>query len=153
MDPMVKNFPIVCVGGSAGGLDAYILLLQNLPPDMGVAIAIVNHITSMPTHLHKVLPRFAAMPVDLMAERLGGWPAGTIVTTPNWTGYARRDNRPSGLQNGYDRLLRRLWVAPLPANTHSRVSRTRHVAHDSAWMAAISLFRSSRVRLCRLFCG
>src|ERR1035437_7612335 len=66
----MKNFPIVCVGGSAGGLDAYIQLLQNLPPDMGVAIVIVNHITSMPTHLHEVLPRFTTMPVDLITESL-----------------------------------------------------------------------------------
>jgi two-component system, chemotaxis family, protein-glutamate methylesterase/glutaminase len=68
--PSVKNFPVVCVGGSAGGLDAYIRLLQNLPSDMGVAIVIVNHITSMPTHLHEVLPRFTTMPVDLITERL-----------------------------------------------------------------------------------
>lgn len=64
------NFPIVCVGGSAGGLDAYIRLLQNLPADMGVAIVIVNHITTMPTHLHEVLPRFTTMPVELITERL-----------------------------------------------------------------------------------
>ncbi len=68
--PLVRNFPIVCVGGSAGGLDAYIRLLQNLPADMGVAIVIVNHVTNMPTHLHEVLPRFTTMPVDLITERL-----------------------------------------------------------------------------------
>jgi len=68
--PTVKNFPIVCVGGSAGGLDAYIRLLQNLPADMGVAIVIVNHITMMPTQLHEVLPRFTTMPVDLITENL-----------------------------------------------------------------------------------
>ncbi len=68
--PSVKDFPVVCVGGSAGGLDAYIRLLQNLPADMGVAIVIVNHITSMPTHLHEVLPRFTTMPVDLITESL-----------------------------------------------------------------------------------
>ena len=56
--PSVKDFPVVCVGGSAGGLDAYIRLLQNLPADMGVAIVIVNHVTNMPTHLHEILPRF-----------------------------------------------------------------------------------------------
>ena len=39
-----KEFPVVCVGGSAGGLDAYIRLLRNLPSDMGVAIVIVNHL-------------------------------------------------------------------------------------------------------------
>src|SRR5664279_3826087 len=66
----VKDFPIVCVGGSAGGLDAYIRLLENLPANMGVAIVIVNHITSMPTHLHEVLPRFTSMPVDLITESL-----------------------------------------------------------------------------------
>jgi chemotaxis response regulator CheB len=68
--PSVKDFPVVCVGGSAGGLDAYIRLLKNLPADMGVAIVIVNHITSMPTHLHEVLPRFTTMPVDLITESL-----------------------------------------------------------------------------------
>ena len=68
--PSVRDFPVVCIGGSAGGLDAYIRLLKNLPADMGVAIVIVNHITSMPTHLHEVLPRFTAMPVDLITDSL-----------------------------------------------------------------------------------
>ena len=66
----MTNFPVVCVGGSAGGLDAYIRLLKNLPSDMGVAIVIVNHITIMPTQLHTVLPRFTTMPVELITERL-----------------------------------------------------------------------------------
>lgn len=69
-DVLESDFPIVCVGGSAGGLDAYIRLLQNLPADMGVAIVIVNHITIMPTQLHEVLPRFTTMPVELITERL-----------------------------------------------------------------------------------
>ena len=66
----VKNFPIVCVGGSAGGLDAYIRLLQNLPADMGVAIVIVNHITKFPTRLHEILPPYTTMPVELITEKL-----------------------------------------------------------------------------------
>lgn len=66
----MKNFPIVCVGGSAGGLDAYIRFLEKLPADTGVAIVIVNHITMMPTQLHEVLPRFTTMPVDLITENL-----------------------------------------------------------------------------------
>ena len=66
----MKNFPIVCVGGSAGGLDAYIRLLKNLPADMGVAVVIVNHITMVPTQLHEVLPRFSSMPVTLITEQL-----------------------------------------------------------------------------------
>ena len=67
---VAKNFPIVCVGGSAGGLDAYIRLLKCLPADMGVAVVIVNHITMMPTQLHEVLPHFTSMPVELITENL-----------------------------------------------------------------------------------
>ncbi len=66
----MKSFPIVCVGGSAGGLDAYIRLLQNLPADMGVAIVIVNHMRTMPTQLHEILPNYTSMPVDLITDRL-----------------------------------------------------------------------------------
>lgn len=65
-----KDFPIVCVGGSAGGLDAYIRLLQNMPSDMGVAVVIVNHLRTVPTKLHQILPRYTSMPVELITERL-----------------------------------------------------------------------------------
>ena len=58
------------MGGSAGGLDAYIRLLQHLPPDMGVAVVIVNHLRSVSTRLHQILPRYTAMPVELITERL-----------------------------------------------------------------------------------
>jgi chemotaxis response regulator CheB len=66
----VKNFPIVCVGGSAGGLDAYIRLLKHLPDDMGVAIVIVNHLRTVATHLHEILPTYTKMPVELITEKL-----------------------------------------------------------------------------------
>src|SRR5664280_2245294 len=66
----VKDFPIVCVGGSAGGLDAYIRLLKHLPNNMGVAIVIVNHLRSAATLLHEILPRYTKMPVELITERL-----------------------------------------------------------------------------------
>jgi chemotaxis response regulator CheB len=65
-----KKFPIVCVGGSAGGLDAYTRLLKHLPADMGVAIVIVNHLRTVATHLHEILPSYTKMPVELITERL-----------------------------------------------------------------------------------
>ncbi|HSI07881.1 MAG TPA: chemotaxis protein CheB [Rariglobus sp.] len=68
--PQTKDFPVVCVGGSAGGLDAYIRLLRNLPADMGVAIVIVNHVRNVATQLHEILPCYTAMPVDLITEKL-----------------------------------------------------------------------------------
>ena len=87
----MKDFPIVCVGGSAGGLDAYIRLLKNLPADMGVAIVIVNHITKVPTQLHEVLPRFTTMQVDLITERL--------LIEPNHV-FIIPENRDLHVQNG-----------------------------------------------------
>jgi chemotaxis response regulator CheB len=67
---VAKDFPVVCVGGSAGGLDAYIRLLRHLPADMGVAIVIVNHLRTVATLLHEILPRYTKMPVELITERL-----------------------------------------------------------------------------------
>jgi chemotaxis response regulator CheB len=58
------------VGGSAGGLDAYTRLLRHLPADMGVAIVIVNHLRTVATLLHEILPRYTEMPVELITERL-----------------------------------------------------------------------------------
>jgi two-component system chemotaxis response regulator CheB len=67
---VAKDFPVVCVGGSAGGLDAYTRLLRHLPADMGVAIVIVNHLRTVATQLHEILPSTTAMPVELITERL-----------------------------------------------------------------------------------
>ena len=66
----VKDFPVVCVGGSAGGLDAYTRLLKHLPADMGVAIVIVNHLRTVATMLPEILPKFTRMPVELITEKL-----------------------------------------------------------------------------------
>src|ERR1700687_2335413 len=65
-----KKFPVVCVGGSAGGLDAYTRLLRHLPADMGVAIVIVNHLRTVATLLHEILPHYTTMPVELISEGL-----------------------------------------------------------------------------------
>ena len=65
-----NDFPVVCVGGSAGGLDAYIRLLRLLPADLGVAIVIVNHLRTVATRLHEILPSYTTMPVELITEKL-----------------------------------------------------------------------------------
>lgn len=77
-----KNFPVVCVGGSAGGLDAYTRLLKHLPADLGVAIVIVNHLRIVATHLHEILPRYTEMPVELIAEGLNIEPNRVFIIPP-----------------------------------------------------------------------
>ena len=82
-NPFAKDFPVVCVGGSAGGLDAYIRLLTHLPADMGVAIVIVNHITIMPTMLHEIIPRYTKMPVELITDSLCIQPNHVFIIPAN----------------------------------------------------------------------
>lgn len=74
-----RDFPIVCVGGSAGGLDAYTRLLQHLPADLDVAIVIVNHLRIVATQLHEILPRYTKMPVDLISEGLNITPNHVFI--------------------------------------------------------------------------
>jgi chemotaxis response regulator CheB len=80
--PKEKDFPVVCVGGSAGGLDAYIRLLRHLPADMGVAIVIVNHLRQVATLLHEILPRHTQMPVELITEGLVLEPNHVFIIPP-----------------------------------------------------------------------
>ncbi len=49
---------------------AYTRLLKQLPADLGVAVVIVNHLRTVATRLHEILPHFTAMPVELITERL-----------------------------------------------------------------------------------
>ena len=83
--PPAKDFPVVCVGGSAGGLDAYTRLLQRLPNDTGVAIVIVNHMRMVATQLPEILPRFTGMPVDLITDGMSLRPNHVFIIP------ARRD--------------------------------------------------------------
>jgi two-component system, chemotaxis family, protein-glutamate methylesterase/glutaminase len=77
-----KDFPVVCVGGSAGGLDAYIRLLRHLPADMGVAVVIVNHLRTVDTLLHEILPRYTKMPVELITDGLDLEPNRVFIIPP-----------------------------------------------------------------------
>lgn len=76
------HFPVVCVGGSAGGLDAYIRLLQSLPADLGAAIIIVNHLRTVGTLLPEILPEHTAMPVHLITNELRIQPNQVFIIPP-----------------------------------------------------------------------
>src|SRR5690242_13444113 len=59
------EFPIVGIGGSAGGYEAFVQLLQALPPDTGMAFVFVMHLE--PEHksmLAKLLANVTRMPVS-----------------------------------------------------------------------------------------
>ncbi len=77
-----NDFPVVCVGGSAGGLDAYIRLPRQLPRDLGVAVVIVNHLRKTTTLLHEILPNYTKMPVELITEGLFIRPNHVFIIPP-----------------------------------------------------------------------
>jgi chemotaxis response regulator CheB len=81
------DFPVICLGGSAGGLDAYIRLLSHLPSDLGVAVVIVNHLRKTATLLHEVLPQYTTMPVEF--HRRAGHPSEPRLHHPASTRSAR----------------------------------------------------------------
>jgi two-component system, chemotaxis family, CheB/CheR fusion protein len=64
-----KPYPIVGVGASAGGFEAFRELLQALPADTGMAFVLVQHLD--PGHesmLSKLFARFTSMPVSEVKE-------------------------------------------------------------------------------------
>ena len=63
-------FPVVGVGASAGGLEAFTQLLKALPADTGMAFVLVQHLApSHPSALAEILSRATRMPVtEVQAE-------------------------------------------------------------------------------------
>ncbi|MEX2220542.1 MAG: chemotaxis protein CheB [Candidatus Rokuibacteriota bacterium] len=77
-------FPIVGIGASAGGLEAFSQLLRALPADTGMAFVLVQHLD--PTHesrLSEVLARTTAMPVGTVTDHLRVEPDHVYVIPSN----------------------------------------------------------------------
>src|SRR5437773_10549929 len=78
------NCPIVGIGGSAGGFEAAMELLQNLPPRTGMAFVIVQHLD--PHHVSRLpnlLGKMTAMPVKEVAGTTTPKPNTVYVQPPN----------------------------------------------------------------------
>jgi len=45
-DSSLSSFRIVAIGASAGGVEAYIELFKNLPPDTGMAYVVIPHLSA-----------------------------------------------------------------------------------------------------------
>ena len=76
-------FPIVGVGASAGGLDAFTRFLQHLPEDTGMAFVLVQHLA--PDHesiLADLLSKATKMPVQEAREGLPVTPNRVYVIPP-----------------------------------------------------------------------
>jgi two-component system CheB/CheR fusion protein len=82
--PPKKLFPIVGIGASAGGLDAFTKLLRRLPVDTGMAFVLVQHLD--PLHesaLTEILSRATSMSVQEVTNNLRVEPNRVYAIPPN----------------------------------------------------------------------
>ncbi len=79
-----NSFPIVGIGASAGGLEAFTRLLQHLPADTGMGFVLVQHLD--PVHesaLTKLLSKATSMPVREVTNNARVEPNRVYVIPPN----------------------------------------------------------------------
>jgi two-component system CheB/CheR fusion protein len=82
--PRSGKFPFVCVGASAGGLEAFVQLLEHLPSDLGMAYILVQHLD--PRHesmLAGIISRATRMPVVEVKDGMRVKPDHVYVIPPN----------------------------------------------------------------------
>ena len=97
-----KAFPIVGVGASAGGLEAFSQLLEHLPSTTGMAFVLIQHLDpSHASQLPEILARKSAMPVrevhgdtTVEPDHVYITPASNNLRIEN--GVLRAVSRPSG---------------------------------------------------------
>ncbi|HEX6271701.1 MAG TPA: chemotaxis protein CheB, partial [Polyangiaceae bacterium] len=82
--PSSGSFPIVGVGASAGGLEAFTLLLKHLPPDSGMAFVFIQHLDpKQPSLLGEALGRITEMAVSQPEDRTPVEPNHVYVIPPD----------------------------------------------------------------------
>jgi two-component system, chemotaxis family, CheB/CheR fusion protein len=83
-DDRDDRFPVVGIGASAGGLEAFTQLLSHLPADTGMAFVLIQHLD--PKHkslLREILDRATAMPVLEVEDGMAVEPNCVYVIPPN----------------------------------------------------------------------
>ncbi len=104
------SFPIVGIGASAGGLEAFTALLKHLPLDTGMGFVLVQHLD--PEHesaLTQLLGRATSLPVHEVTNNLHVEPNHVYVIPPNTN---------LGIASG------RLDPSPAAEDAHARIGRS-----------------------------
>jgi two-component system, chemotaxis family, CheB/CheR fusion protein len=111
-----RSFPVVGVGASAGGYEAFVSLLEGLPATLGAAIVFVQHLD--PTHesmLVTLLSRVTGIPVEeakngtaVKPGRIYVAPPGATVVISNGVLGVAPSKTPRHLRMPVDAFLRSL---------------------------------------------
>ena len=83
-EPARDRLPIVGIGASAGGLEAFTLLLKHLPVDTGMGFVLVQHLD--PLHesaLTQILTKATTMPVHEVEDHMRVKPNHIYIIRPN----------------------------------------------------------------------
>ena len=82
--PRILRFPIVGIGASAGGLEAFTQLLTALPESTGMAFVLVQHLDpARESQLAEILSRTTIMPVKTIEDGMAVEPNTVYVIPPN----------------------------------------------------------------------
>ena len=82
--PVATSFPIVGIGASAGGLEAFEQFFHKIPADSGMAFVVIQHLDpEHPSLLPEILQRATAMPVVEAADQMAVAPNRIHVIPPN----------------------------------------------------------------------
>jgi two-component system CheB/CheR fusion protein len=82
--PVADGFPIVGMGASAGGLEAFESFFKAMPGDSGMAFVLISHLD--PTHisiLPELIQKKTRMPVHLITDGMQVQPNRVYVIPPN----------------------------------------------------------------------
>ncbi len=83
-DSRKSRFPVVGIGASAGGLEAFTSLLKALPSDLDMAFVFVPHLDpSRESAFTQILPRSTSMPVVEVTDGMQPEPKHLYVIPPN----------------------------------------------------------------------
>ena len=133
----IRRFPIIAIGASAGGLEAFTRLLKRLPADTGMAFVLVQHLD--PDHasvLTQILAQASTMPVHEVTNNLRIAPNHVYVIPPSVTLGVVRGARPVGtavtalvvltdvVKRGVPASTAREAVAPFGADLYPTLKRT-----------------------------
>jgi two-component system CheB/CheR fusion protein len=81
--PLKSHFPIVGIGASAGGLEAFELFFKTMPPESGMAFVLIPHLD--PGHasmLSEILQRNTTMPVHEAQDQIKIQPNHVYIIPP-----------------------------------------------------------------------
>ncbi|WP_295797703.1 CheR family methyltransferase [Mucilaginibacter sp.] len=81
--PSENQFPVVGIGASAGGVEAFKLFLKSVPPDSGMAYVFVQHLhPGYESYLPEIFQKVTKIPVRLIADNIHLEPNHVYIIPP-----------------------------------------------------------------------